>query len=209
MTGAGHEPTEPPTDGLLKTRGDLRASSSKQSPEVARVRPLARRRIPVCRTCLDLLDLVVAEWRHGDLDDEVEVRCVSCGATAHLWVEPDRGAATSTAIEVDATGDVIRVAIAGTADGETMEIVMAEVAGLDVTERPVVIDLGATHDLSPAGRAGLEDLVGTTRGVGGRIGIVAEATWVGAMGIAEIPGIEVIGETFLTVAGRFRNPRVD
>lgn len=206
MIDAGHESTEPPTDGLLKTRGDLRASSSKQSPEVARVRPLARRRIPVCRTCLDLLDLVVAEWRHGDLDDGVGVGCVSCGRAAEVWVEPERSEATSPAIDVDATGSVIQIRVEGTIDGETMEIVAAEIAGLDVSERPVVIDLGGEVEMGASGLAGLDALVQTTRAAGGRVGVVAEATWVGATGLAEIQGIEVIGSTVPIVVGRFRMP---
>lgn len=126
-------------DGLLDPRSDLGVSSEDQSTQAARGRGFHHRLIPVCATCLGLLDAVVAEWSSTPSDGNE--RCSTCGRPATALVETSPRQPRDVTVDVDAVGRAVAVRVSGGLSEQGLEIVALEIAANAALGAPVIANL--------------------------------------------------------------------
>lgn len=158
--------------------------------------------IPMCGTCLGVIDVVVGEWRTTELGAGAAVSCFSCGRRATVLVDPTRVPEAELSVEVDRTTPTAVIRLRGAMTEPGLEIVGVELA---VHARGAAAAVVSLRDVVLVRPITLRVLLRELRRMAGssaRLGLVIQRARLSALGadLAEHDGWTVGEDEALVIA---------
>lgn len=161
----------------------------------------------VCHVCVGVLDVVVTEWRRGELPGDEGAVCVACGAPAEFWVSPTQPPPDAV-IAVDLTGNVLRIEVSGSLGAEDGAILACELVAVSERGEPVVVDLRGVTAVDEAAGTALEAAVRDVLAAGVHLGIVTSVRprWTRKLTRRSVGRSLVIGDDVEAVLAQVTHP---